>query len=61
MHWPECVRGSQLYVEFFILEIPVVNHKTWVEEPFPDTLVRRKFVLVFLECLRRTVVLLNSN
>lgn len=47
MHWPECVHGSQLYVEFFILEIPVVNHKTWVEEPFSDTLVRRKFVLVF--------------
>lgn len=37
----------KLDVEFFILEIPAVNHNTWVEELFSDTLMRRKFVLVF--------------
>lgn len=42
-----CMCASHLDVEFFILEIPVKNHKAWVEEPFADTLVRRKFVLVF--------------
>lgn len=47
MHWPECLNGSQSDVKFFILEIPAVNHSTWVEELFSDTLMSRKFVLVF--------------
>ena len=61
MHWPECVHGSQLDVEFFILEIPVMNHKTWVEEPFSDTLVRRKFVLVFSGVLAKDCSLTRSS
>lgn len=47
MHWPECLNGSQSDVKFFILQISAMNHNTWVEELFSDTLMRSKFVLVF--------------
>lgn len=55
------VCGSQLDVKFFTSEIPVMNHKTWVKEPFSDTPVRSKPVLVFSRVFSRTVVLLNSS
>lgn len=42
-----CTCASHLNFEFFILEILVKNYKARVEEPFADTVVRKKFVLVF--------------